>query len=131
MLVTEADQGTVRRVCVCTYVCDINTGDAAAAIVAHALNHLVENLARVRLGANRHLQPVHPALGVLAGRALDGDVWAAAVANLLELADDRLLGGDAVRQLLVVDQHELGGVLGGEPLLDDGEARLRVDKDDL
>lgn len=74
---------------------------------------------------------MHPALGVLAGRALERAVRAAPAAELLELGDDRVLARDAKGELLEVDELELVHVRGGPVVVDEGEARLGVDKDDL
>lgn len=49
-----------------TYIADIYAGDTAPTEIPHTFDHLVDDLARVGLGAERHLQPVHPAFGVLA-----------------------------------------------------------------
>src|SRR4051812_10846680 len=54
-----------------TYIAHIDTRDAGAPIVPHALDHLIDDLARVCLGPQRHLQPVHPTLSVLARGALN------------------------------------------------------------
>lgn len=115
-----------------TYVSDVDTGDTAPAVIPHALNHLVQDFARICLGADRHLEPVHPPLGVLPGGALEGDVGpAAVVAQLLEPANHGGLVRDAVAQGLEVDQLELILVLGGPLARHDAQARLAVDEDDL
>ena len=48
-----------------TYVSDIDASDTAAAIVADTLDHLVDDLTRIRLCTDSHLKPVHPALSIL------------------------------------------------------------------
>lgn len=114
-----------------THVAHVNSGDTSSPIVPHALDHLVQNLARVCLGAQRHLQPVHPSLGVLASGTLDGHVWAPSAAELLELAHHRLLVRHTKAKLLEVDKLELVLVLRWPSARNEAQSRLRVDKDDL
>ena len=114
-----------------THVAHVNSGDTSSPIVPHALDHLVQNLARVCLGAQRHLQPVHPPLGVLASGTLDGHVWATASAELLELAHHRLLVRYTKAELLEVDKLELVLVLRWPSTRNEAQSWLRVDKDDL
>ncbi len=114
-----------------TYISHINTSHASSPVVPHAFDHLVQNLARVCLSAQRHLEPVQPPLGVFAGGALNGHVRTAPAAHLLELADDCLLVGNTEAEFLVVDYIEFILVLGWPALDDGGEPGLRVDKDDL
>lgn len=111
-----------------THIAGIDAGHAAATKGPHALNHLVEELARVRLQAHRHLQPVQPALGVLASCALERDVGSAAITQLLEPGHDRVLAGQATGQLLVVDELQL---VRRKVRPYRRQPRLRVDKDDL
>lgn len=114
-----------------TYVAHIDARDAGPSVVSHALDHLVENLTRVRLGPQRHLQPVHPALGVLARGALDGHVGAATPAELLELAHHRLLVGHAKAELLKVDELKLVLLSSRPAARDKAQTGFRVDKNDL
>ena len=73
-----------------TYKADVYTGDTTTTKVARRGNHLVDELARIRLKTKHHLEVMRPALRILASRALDADVWTAVVAHLLELARDAL-----------------------------------------
>lgn len=88
-----------------THVSDVDARDAASPVAPHTLDHLVENLARIRLGTQGHLDPVQPPLGILARRALERYVGASPVAKVLELANHRILGRHSVGQRLEV--HEL------------------------
>lgn len=114
-----------------TYISNVDTSDAATAKVPHTLDHLVDQLASVRLSTDRQLNSVHPPLGVLASRTLKGDVRATTTAQLLELADDGGLVGNTEAQLLVVNEVKLVLVLCGPQLLDEVEPNLLVDKNDL
>lgn len=66
----------------CTYVCDINSSDTTAAIVAYSFNHFIENFARVSFSTNRHFKPMHPTLGVFPCGALNSDIWASSAADV-------------------------------------------------
>lgn len=114
-----------------TYVANINTSQTDSAVIPHTLNHLVDDLAGIRLSANLHLQPVQPTLGILSGSAVNGDIWAATTSQLLQLANNRLLVGNSKAKLLEVNHLELVGVLGGPAVLDERESGLGVDKDNL
>ena len=114
-----------------TYVADIDTGQTNSAVVPHTLNHLVDDLAGVGLSANLHLEPVEPALGILAGRTVDGDVWATTTGQLLQLADNGLLAGNAEAELLEVDEVQLLGMLSGPMVLEEGKPWLGIDEDNL
>lgn len=70
------------------YETDIDTGDAATAVVLDGRDHLVDDLRGVRLGACHDLQLVRPALGILASHALKSHVGSAAVTHLLEFRCD-------------------------------------------
>jgi hypothetical protein len=113
------------------YISHIHSRDPRPAVIPHTLDHLVEDLAGVRLGTKRHLQPVHPPLGILAGCALDGHVGPAPVTHLLELAYHCLLVRDAKAKLLVVDYLELVFMLDGPTLRNGRQSRFRVDENDL
>jgi hypothetical protein len=104
------------------YESNVDTGDTAATKVACAGNHLVDNLAGICLQAEHHLEVVCPALCVLAGRALDADVWAAVVAHLLQRTGDRLA---------LCEFREVEGLDVGVALLDEVDAPVGVDHDDL
>ncbi|KAI6749977.1 hypothetical protein HG531_007242 [Fusarium graminearum] len=101
-------------------VADIHARHAAPSVIANALDHLVDNLARVRLGTDGKLDCVHPALGVLARHALDGAVGAAVTRKLFEAAHYGGFVGHTVGQLLEVDQLQLVLVFRGPALANKG-----------
>lgn len=106
---------------VITYETSVNTRDAAPPEIPHRLNHLVDNLARVRLHSQHHLEVVRPALRILACYALDRHVRTAVARHFFELRDDALALGES----RVVDDLELWDFG-----LAVGETPVRVDEDD-
>lgn len=114
----------------------VNARDADATKVNRRLDHLVQELARVRLEPRRHLDLVQPALGVLAGGALERDVESgrarlgqsvrAALGELVDRVRD-------VLDLVKVDRVDADvGVVPLDDLFKVVEAPLRVvDRDEV
>ena len=82
---------------------DVDAGDTDAPEALDACDALVQDLRGVSFRAEEQLEVVRPSLGVLACRALEGDVWPA-VFHLLERRRDAFALGERA----VVDGLDLG-----------------------
>lgn len=102
------------------YVADVDTRDAAAPIVSHTSDHLVDNLTGIGLGTCKELEIMHPAFGIFTSHTFQSNVRAV-VDHLFQLTSDT----GALWQLA-----EVYGLYLGQLLLDEFETPVLIDHDD-
>lgn len=100
---------------------DVHTSNTNTTIVLHALDALIQDLARVGLQASRKLNGMQPCFRILASDTLQCNVRANTIAHLLKLGDD---------SFGALELREIHGLNLGVLLLDVVQPPVLVDEDD-